>query len=41
MNTFTVIVSGDKLGIEFRDQVERVEIDVVVGMNRKRGCIVR
>jgi len=28
---FTVIVSGDKLGIEFRDQVERVEIDVVSG----------
>ena len=31
MSTFTVIVSGDKLGIEFRDQVERAKIDVVSG----------
>lgn len=30
---FTVIVSGDKLGIEFRDQTERVEIDVEPGTN--------
>jgi hypothetical protein len=30
---FTVIVAGDKLGIEFRDQSERIEFDVQPGTN--------
>ena len=30
---FTVIVKGDKLGIEFRDQKERLEIDDEPGTN--------